>query len=151
VKTMALVALGAAPLGAILSQTGDISTVFTNTIGSIVVTAMFVWFLLKRGDRADDVAKAVAGELTEATKRMSEIKNDFTSYNKAISDSFVATVQQLHADMRSMVNDNLMVTRDSVRAIAELKGAFEQLRGDVARKADREEKKQQQNPPPEKK
>lgn len=101
--------------------------VLANLGGAVVITSMFLFYLLRRGDRADSLA-------AQALSEVKTLAEEFREHNKTIVAGFTSTTREQHDQMKSIMGDHLEVTRETVKAVTELKGAVEALRIQVARR-----------------
>lgn len=97
-----------------------------NLGGAVTVTALFLYYSLKREEKGDLLAK-------DLVTRIETVEGAARTHNKEIADQFRISVQGMHDDLKSIITDHIDVTRDNVRAIAELRSSIELVKLELAR------------------
>lgn len=102
-----------------------------NLGGAVAVTAMFLLFLYKRGEKTEELVKEVTEKLNSSVARVAEVErnchqhnealgNAFLRHNEQQSNAFMQAVERYHAEMATTIKDQLDVARDSTKAMVEL-------------------------------
>jgi len=102
-----------------------------NLGGAVTVTAMFLLFIYKRGEKTEELVKEVTEKLNASVARIAEVEQGCRQHNQALGDAFLkhndqqavafmAVVERYHNEMVTTVKDQLDVSRDNTRAMVEL-------------------------------
>lgn len=92
-----------------------------NMGGAVVITVCFLIYLYKKNERSD-----------ELIRDMAEHQKAYQVHNKEIAVLFTEQIKEINEQFRMAMGQHFEVTRETIRAVGELRTAVSSLQTTVA-------------------